>query len=150
MGRCTLARTKRLSATVSAEDDGESTGIIFDHARRGGAPDALAPDGSEIRLLVTSSAGSMCEVRLPPGGVSVPVRHRTVEEMWYFLEGEGEVWRQATDGPSRVARVSPSSALTIPLGCRFQFRNVGAGDLRFLCVTTPPWPGEHEAIVEAG
>src|SRR5437870_9179729 len=120
----------------------------FDYAEPALAPDTLAPDGSEIRLLVANSAGSVCEVRLPPGGVSVPVRHRTVQEMWYFLEGEGEVWRQATDGASRTVRVGPGSALTIPLGCRFQFRNVGVGDLRFLCVTTPPWPGEQEAIVE--
>jgi mannose-6-phosphate isomerase-like protein (cupin superfamily) len=122
----------------------------FDHARRREVPDTIAPDGSEIRLLVQNGAGSACEVRLPPGGISVPVRHRTVEEIWYFLSGEGEVWRQAPDGTSCTVTVSPDSALTIPLGCRFQFRNTGAGDLRFLCVTTPPWPGEHEAIVEPG
>ena len=29
-----------------------------------------------------------------------------------------------------------------------QFRNTGSSELRFLCVTTPPWPGEKEAIVE--
>jgi mannose-6-phosphate isomerase-like protein (cupin superfamily) len=122
--------------------------VDFDHSHRAESPDAVAPDGSEIRLLVDHTACSMCEVRLPPGGVSIPVRHRTVQEMWYFLEGEGEVWRQAPDGTTRTVTVSPGSALTIPLGCRFQFRSVAAGDLRFLCVTTPPWPGEHEAIVE--
>ena len=122
--------------------------LTFDHARRADLPDAIAPDGSEIRLLVQSSAGSMCEVRLPPDGVSIPARHRTVQEMWHFLEGEGEVWRSAADDTSSVVTVGPGSALTIPLGCRFQFRNTGAGDLCFLCVTMPPWPGEHEAILE--
>jgi mannose-6-phosphate isomerase-like protein (cupin superfamily) len=124
--------------------------VNFDHARRADLPDAIAPDGSEIRLLASHDAASMCEVRLPPGGVSFPVRHRTVQEVWYFLEGEGEVWRQAPDGTTRTVTVGPGSALTIPLGCRFQFRSVGAGDLRFLCVTTPSWPGEHEAIVQPG
>jgi hypothetical protein len=38
----------------------------LDHARRSEKPDAWAPDGSEIRLLVANSAGSMGEVRLPP------------------------------------------------------------------------------------
>jgi mannose-6-phosphate isomerase-like protein (cupin superfamily) len=122
--------------------------MTFDHARRAEAPDARAPDGSEIRLLVENSAASMCEVRLPPGGDSVPVRHRTVQEMWYILEGEGEVWRQGPDGQGQTVSVTPGSALTIPLGCRFQFRSTGLDDLRFLCITTPPWPGEHEAIVE--
>jgi mannose-6-phosphate isomerase-like protein (cupin superfamily) len=127
---------------------GEEQHLPFDHARRGEAPDTFAPDGSEIRLLVAHSAGGMCEVRLPPGGVSVPVRHRTVQEIWYFLEGQGEVWRQAPDGTAVTVIVSPGSSLTIPLGCRFQFRATGPGDLRFLCITTPPWPGEEEAIVE--
>lgn len=124
--------------------------MTFDHARRGEAADTLAPDGSEIRLLVEHRGSSMCEVCLPPGGVSIPVRHRTVEEIWYFLAGEGEVWRQSPDGEAQTARVTAGSALTIPLGCRFQFRNTGSGELRFLCVTTPPWPGEQEAIVEPG
>jgi mannose-6-phosphate isomerase-like protein (cupin superfamily) len=122
--------------------------MTFDHARRAEAPDTLAPDGSEIRLLVEHDGSSMCEVCLPPGGVSIPVRHRTVQEIWYFLEGEGEVWRQAPEGAAEVVAVSPGLALTISLGCRFQFRNTGSGLLRFLCVTTPPWPGEAEAIVE--
>jgi mannose-6-phosphate isomerase-like protein (cupin superfamily) len=122
--------------------------VNFDYARRADSPDAIAPDGSEIRLLVGHNAGSMCEVRLPPGGVSRPIRHRTVQELWYFLEGDGEVWRLSPDGAASTVTVTPGLALTIPLGCRFQFRNTGASDLRFLCITTPPWPGEHEAIVE--
>lgn len=122
--------------------------MSFGYARRADAADTLAPDGSEIRLLVEHSGSSMCEVCLPPGGVSIPVRHRTVREIWYFLQGEGEVWRQSPEGGAQTVRVSAGSALTIPLGCRFQFRNSGSGELRFLCVTTPPWPGEAEGIVE--
>jgi mannose-6-phosphate isomerase-like protein (cupin superfamily) len=122
--------------------------MSFDHTRRAEKPDTVAPDGSEIRLLVAHAGSSMCEVCLPPGGVSIPVRHRTVQEVWYFLEGEGEVWRRAPDGQAITVSVRSGSALTIPLGCRFQFRNTGSGELRFLCVTTPPWPGEQEAIVE--
>jgi len=57
-------------------------------------PDAIAPDGSQVRLLVTDARrASLVEIRLPAGGVSRPVRHRTVEEIWFVLEGEGEVWQ---------------------------------------------------------
>ncbi len=56
--------------------------------------DALAPDGSEIRLLSETSRGSMVHCSLGPGEVSTPVAHRTVEEVWYFLEGMGQVWRK--------------------------------------------------------
>ncbi len=59
--------------------------------------DAVAPDGSEIRLLIGEQhfarGASLCEVTLPPGQVSRPVWHRRVEEVWYFLEGHGQVWR---------------------------------------------------------
>src|SRR5260370_37320063 len=97
---------------------GEEQLLAFDHARRSDPPDTLAPDGSEIRLLVAHSTASMCEVRLPPGGVSGPVRHRTVQEIWYFLAGEGEVWRQSSDSMARVVTGTPGPSLTVPRVCR--------------------------------
>ena len=115
-------------------------------------PDAMAPDGSEIRLLVDerhqATQASLCEVTLPTGQVSRPVWHRTVEEVWYILEGRGRVWRSPPGAESRaVAPVSvgPGDALTIPAGWRFQFSADGDGLLRLLCYTTPPWPGPDEA-----
>ncbi|HEY3190098.1 MAG TPA: hypothetical protein VGJ70_21580, partial [Solirubrobacteraceae bacterium] len=56
--------------------------------------DTLAPDGSEIRVLVAVGGGSLCHCTLPPGQTSRAVRHRTVEEMWYCVGGRGEVWRR--------------------------------------------------------
>jgi mannose-6-phosphate isomerase-like protein (cupin superfamily) len=111
------------------------------------APDAIAPDGSEIRLLVTDAArASLVEVTLPAGAVSRPVRHRTVEEIWFFLAGRGRVW---VDGP--IHHVAPGSRVVIPTGAAFQFAAAAASALRFLCYTSPPWPGEHEAeAVAAG
>ena len=120
--------------------------------RRRNAPDATAPDGSEIRFLVDAAHGasraSAVEVTLPAGQVSRPVRHRTVEEVWYILEGAGQVWRCPPDAaPESVPPmdVAPGDALTIPTGWAFQFAAAAAVPLRFLCVTMPPWPGEDEA-----
>lgn len=120
--------------------------------RRSAGPDAIAPDGSEIRFLIDqrhrASAASMVEVTLPAGQVSRPVQHQTVEEVWYILEGQGRVWRCSSDddpwdvGPVAVA---PGDALAIPTGWRFQFSAAEEGPLRFLCVTIPPWPGLDEA-----
>ncbi len=122
-------------------------------ARRGADVDTTAPDGSEIRLLLDhrhySDRASMVEVTLPSGRVSRPVYHRTVEELWYFLEGRGQVWRCPPDAdPTAVAPVAVEAgdALTIPVGWRFQFSADAAGGLRFLCVTIPPWPGAEEAV----
>ena len=111
--------------------------------------DTLAPDGSEIRLLSATSRGSMVHCTLNPGVVSVAVAHRTVEEVWYILEGTGQVWRRQRD-EERVVEVSPGGSLTIPVGAHFQFRATEGGPLRILIVTMPPWPGEDEAYRVAG
>jgi len=107
--------------------------------------DVTAPDGSEIRLLPAVEAGSMVHCTLPPGATSLAIRHRTVSELWYVLGGAGEIWRRR-DGHSETVAATPGLALSIPLGTEFQFRNTGPTPFEILIVTTPPWPGEDEAI----
>jgi mannose-6-phosphate isomerase-like protein (cupin superfamily) len=103
-------------------------------------PDAVAPDGSAIHYLVLDATrASLVEVRLGEGRVSRPVRHRAVEEIWYFLAGQGRVWHA---GETR--EVGPGDRLVIRAGVPFQFA-ADAGELRFLCFTSPPWPGDSEA-----
>ena len=111
--------------------------------------DARAPDGSEIRLLSETSRGSMVHCSLNPGEVSAPVAHRTVEEVWYFLEGTGQVWRRHGE-EERIVDVAPGGSLSIPVGAHFQFRTTGDAPLRFVIVTMPPWPGHDEAFPVAG
>jgi len=106
--------------------------------------DYLAPDGSEIRVLLGLSGGGLAHCTLPAGGVSRAVVHQTVEEIWYCLTGAGEVWREQ-GSHATVVSFRPGTCLTIPLGTRFQFRTVGPEPLSFLIATMPPWPGEHEA-----
>ena len=113
----------------------------------------LAPDGSEVRLLLTDEhAATRCsvvEVSIGQGAVSRAVRHRTVEEAWYVIEGAGEVWRcppgESIERTPPVA-VAAGDALSIPTGWAFQFRAGEDVGLRFVCVTMPPWPGMDEAI----
>lgn len=105
---------------------------------------ALAPDGSEIRELVSVKGGSMVHCKLPAGGVSMAVAHKTIEEVWYFIQGQGQVWRKLDD-EEKVVDVEPGVALTIETGARFQFRNTGDDDLCFIIVSIPLWPGEQEA-----
>lgn len=111
-----------------------------------------APDGSEIRLLAgddeRATAASLCQATLGAWQASRPVWHRQVEEVWYFLEGEGEVWRCPADAEPRSVdpvKVKPGDALVIPAGWYFQFRSTSDQPLRFLCYTSPPWPGAGEA-----
>jgi mannose-6-phosphate isomerase-like protein (cupin superfamily) len=121
----------------------------FSHRRLAEAPDAMAPDGSEVRLLATSGRGSMAHFRLPGGGVSRAVRHRSVEELWYFVAGRGEMWRRDADGEATV-EVHPGLSLDIPVGTSFQFRALGDAPLEAVAATMPPWPGPDEAEFVAG
>ncbi len=120
--------------------------------RAGSEPDAAAPDRSQVRFLIDRRHGagraSMVHVTLAAGQVSRPVWHRTVEEIWYVLEGRGQVWRCPPGAAVELAppvSVAPGDALVIPTGWRFQFAAAQDAPLRFLCYTSPPWPGPEEA-----
>jgi mannose-6-phosphate isomerase-like protein (cupin superfamily) len=108
--------------------------------------DCIAPDGSEIRFLQATEQASMVHCTLPEGACTQAVMHRTVEEIWYFLEGSGEVWRKS-DENENISAVGPGVSLTIPLGYHFQFRNTGKIPLKFIIATMPPWPGADEAVI---
>ena len=103
--------------------------------------DVSAPDGSEVRLLPALEGGSAAHFRLAPGAVSRAGRHRTVEEIWYILSGQGEMWRSDGDREEVVA-LEPDICLTIPVGISFQFRATGNAPLSAFAVTMPPWPAD--------
>ena len=108
-----------------------------------------APDGSVVHILCATVRGSMISFSLEPGAVSKAVAHKTVEEIWHVVSGEGRLWRGFGDG-QEVTRLAPGLSLTIPTGTAFQFRNDGDEKLRIVAVTMPPWPGEGEAVVVIG
>ena len=92
----------------------------------------------------------MVHCTLPHGAVSKPVSHRTVEEVWYFLSGRGQVWRKS-DGDESVMDVGSGVSLTIETGTHFQFRNTSSDEpLSFIITTMPPWPGPEEAYPVTG
>jgi mannose-6-phosphate isomerase-like protein (cupin superfamily) len=113
--------------------------------------DDVAPDGSDVRVLLSLERGGLAHFQLAPGEVSVAVRHRTVEEIWYFIGGEGLMWRRVGDAaPDEPVAVRRGVCVTIPCGTRFQFRTTGSEPLEAIGVTMPPWPGEGEAIRSEG
>jgi mannose-6-phosphate isomerase-like protein (cupin superfamily) len=111
--------------------------------------DAIAPDGSQVRLLVRLRSGSMAPLRAWPRGSVRPTQHRTVSEAWYIVQGLGRMWRRQ-DGTERDIDLRVGTAPTIPVGVAFQFRNTGREPLAAVGVTMPPWPGEDEAMEVAG
>jgi mannose-6-phosphate isomerase-like protein (cupin superfamily) len=96
-------------------------------------------DGSTIRELLglpTSSARnqSLAEATLAPGQATQRHYHAETEELYYLVEGAGEM---EVDGDR--ARVEPGDAILIPPGTWHQIRADEAGELRFLCCCAPPY-----------
>ena len=108
-------------------------------------PTVTAPDGSDVRVLAGLSRGSMAHFELAAGGCSAAVKHRTVEELWYVISGEAQMWR-AQEGREEIVLLTPGTSLSIPLGTSFQFRTVGPQPFAAVGVTMPPWPGPDEAV----
>jgi mannose-6-phosphate isomerase-like protein (cupin superfamily) len=115
--------------------------------------DYLAPDSAEIRILLTeknASKASLCHCKLPPGKVSIAQKHQTVEELWYFVSGNGELWIKSADNET-IHPVRNGSAITIPPDVSYQFRNLDANTaLEFIVTTIPHWPGPQESFSVQG
>ncbi|HYR80670.1 MAG TPA: cupin domain-containing protein [Thermoplasmata archaeon] len=92
-------------------------------------------------------------VDIRPGGSTPVHEHRTVESMYYILEGRGEV----TSGRERKV-LGPDTAVYFPAGSTHGIRNVGKARLRYLSCHAPPYEIEdlyrswqaHESLVTTG
>jgi mannose-6-phosphate isomerase-like protein (cupin superfamily) len=113
------------------------------------ARDLVATDGSDVRILLGLAGGTMAHFELAPGATSSAVTHRTVEEIWFFLSGRGEMWLRQ-EGREGIVPLERDVCLTIPLGTDFQFRSLGAEPLAAVSITMPPWPSAGEAVVVRG
>lgn len=112
-------------------------------------PDGRSPAGADIRFLLDSEKGSMIHSTVPPYQINKATVHATVSEYWYILEGHGEIWRDR-GSEHGVTVLVPGTAIDIPVGTAFQYRNVSDVDLKFICISMPHWPGESEAAFIQG
>ncbi|MBU2359160.1 MAG: cupin domain-containing protein [Alphaproteobacteria bacterium] len=106
--------------------------------------DAKSPAGADIRYIMDGTTGNMIHSTVSPGQVNRATVHSTVSEFWYVLDGEGEIWRRQGDR-EKITSLVQGVSIDIPVGTCFQYRNVGQTPLKFICITMPPWPGDHEA-----
>jgi mannose-6-phosphate isomerase-like protein (cupin superfamily) len=107
-------------------------------------PDAKSPAGADIRFIMDGPTGNMIHSTVPPGQINRATIHATVSEFWYVLEGSGEIWRKDAE-EERVTALLSGVSIDIPVGTAFQYRNIGTEPLKFICISMPPWPGDHEA-----
>jgi mannose-6-phosphate isomerase-like protein (cupin superfamily) len=99
-------------------------------------------DGSTIRELLGLPTApvrnqSLAEAALRPGQATARHYHREAEEIYYVVEGAGEL---EVDGERR--RVTAGDAALIPPGAWHQIRAEGERPLRFLCCCAPAY--RHE------
>ncbi len=104
-------------------------------------------DGSTIRELMHPSihgnrAQSLAEARVDPGSRTAPHRHRLTEELYFILEGEGEMEL----GDRRFA-VGPGDTVCIAPGTRHAIRATGTAALRFLCCCAPAYRHEDTELL---
>ncbi|CAF3660895.1 unnamed protein product [Rotaria sp. Silwood1] len=146
-----IALTTQSTSLIETSTSTNQTSFIpsFQTKRLPINPDAVAPDGSLVRTLLTTIGGSMAQFELPPRMTSHAVEHRTVYEIWYFLSGQGEFWRKQNER-EEIVIVDADICITIPVGTQFQFRTIGQKSLVAVAITMPPWPGDSEVIPREG
>lgn len=108
----------------------------------------LAPDGSTVMTLGSEPSGGLALCTLDAGRVSAPIRHQSVEELWYVISGSGEIGRRHGARDPFVDVLAPGVCADVGTGLTFQFRSAGPGPLRMLLLTMPQWPGANEAVLE--
>lgn len=87
--------------------------------------------------------GGMAHCTLPINKCSDAVCHKTVDEIWFFIQGTGEIWRKHKEF-EEIVEIKPGICISIPVGTFFQFRNTGLEPLCFIITTMPPWPEKRK------
>ncbi len=123
--------------------------IDFATMRLPALPTVVAPDGSDVRVLLGLPGGGMAHFELAAGQVAHAVTHRSVDELWFVLAGSGQMWRRQGER-EEVVDLAPGVCLSIPLGTHFQFRASATQSVSAVAITMPPWPGADEAMRVAG
>ena len=87
---------------------------------------------------------SIAFAKLEPGKSSLPHRLKTSSEVYFILDGGGEMRID-----SEQAIVRPGQAILIPPGSWQHIRNTGEVELKFLCIVSPMWRAEDEEVERA-
>lgn len=84
---------------------------------------------------------SIAHAILQPGASSLPHRLKTSAEVYFILEGEGEMHID-----SEWAMVRAGQAVLIPSGSWQYIRNTKDVILKIICIVSPSWRAEDEEI----
>lgn len=107
----------------------------------------VSEHGEAVRELASPSIAdlhrhSVAEVTIEPGGRSVRHYHRQQEEVYYILQGQGQM-----ELDDEVHSVQPGDTVIIPPLTRHLIRNTGTQDLVMVVTCAPAWSPEDEVPV---
>ncbi|MFA6226018.1 MAG: cupin domain-containing protein [Methanoregula sp.] len=85
---------------------------------------------------------SIAHAIIPPGESTLPHILENATEIYYILEGSGEMHIGKEAAP-----VSPGRIILIPPRARQWIRNTGRENLVFLCIVSPKWKAEDEKLI---
>jgi len=84
---------------------------------------------------------SIAHAVLKPGKSSLPHVLRESVEVYYILEGIGEMHIDL-----EMETVESGQAVYIPPKKSQWIKNIGSGDLKLLCIVSPPWKEDDEEL----
>jgi mannose-6-phosphate isomerase-like protein (cupin superfamily) len=106
----------------------------------------MTKDGSTIWELFHPNSSpvagfSVAEALVGAGVHTEPHKHHRAQEVYYILEGEGEMRLGA-----EAIKISPGNAILIPPGTAHMIKNTGTEGLRILCICSPPYSHEDTEL----
>lgn len=111
-------------------------------------PEFKAGDDTKLKEVLhpkndgVQAAYSLAHARLLPGEQSTPHVLQTSTEVYYILEGQGRVYIE-----DEAAAVETGDVILIPAGSMQYVENTGQGELKFLCIVSPPWSKADEIVI---
>ena len=90
----------------------------------------------------------MARFEFSAGQISHAVWHPELDELWYVIDGAGEMWRKK-DQMSSIDPLGPGTCVSIPRHTAFQCR-AGRAGMTVIAVTLPAWSGDSNAIAAMG
>jgi mannose-6-phosphate isomerase-like protein (cupin superfamily) len=84
---------------------------------------------------------SVAEALIKPGQDTEAHRHILSQEIYYVLEGNGEMHIG-----EETSEVAAGDAIFIKPGELHNIKNLGAGELRILCVCCPPYSHQDTVL----
>jgi mannose-6-phosphate isomerase-like protein (cupin superfamily) len=108
----------------------------------------IEPDicGKSIELINMETSGSkkmsIATILINPSEESKKHFHKKMEEIYYIVEGEGEIMID-----DMISKIKKGHAILLPVGSLHQIKNTGKSILKFISADSPPYDEKDVYII---